>query len=102
MFFVPRVNSFWGIAYIKVFVVFKAGNIFEYRYTFIFRYAGIDGGFIDDDIPFFQHPAYGFAGLDHRRQYRFVVLVCRRWDGDDKNIAAGYRRYSVCWKKSTR
>ena len=60
---------------------FKHGN------AVFFRAAGVNGGFINDDVALLEHFADGFAGLNERGEVRAFVFVNRRWDSDDVAIA---------------
>ena len=52
MFFIPRVDTLRRITNEEIFIEYEFAGFLEYRYAFIFGYAGINGRFIDHDISF--------------------------------------------------
>ena len=67
--------------------VAQAGGLFQRGYADFLGSAGVDGGFVDDDIAGLEHLANGLAGLDQRGQIRVVGVVYRRGYGDDEDAA---------------
>ena len=87
MLFVAGVDALGAVAAVEVLVELQAREFFEYRDAIFFSATGVNGGFIDDDVAGFEHLAHRFAGLDERCQVWALVVVNRRWHGDDKAIA---------------
>ena len=83
MFFVTRVDSLRTIAAEEVNVELQARMIFEDRHAVFLGTAGIDGGFVNDDVALLQHLADGLAGLDERGEVWPLVFVDGGGDGDD-------------------
>ena len=57
-----------------------------------FGAAGVDGGFVDDDVAGLEQFADGFAGADQGAQVRALVFVDGRRDGDDVDVGLGNLR----------
>ena len=87
MFFVARVDPLWAVACKEVFVVDKAGHLFQHRHTIFLGSTGVDGGFVDNDIAFLQGLADGFGGLDQGSEIRAFVLIDGGGHGDDVDVA---------------
>ena len=89
MFFVARVDALGAVAGKKVEVELEAGEFFQHGHAVFFGGAGVDGGFVDDDVAFLEHLADGLRGLDQRRQVGLFVVVDGRGHGDDEDVAGG-------------
>lgn len=89
MFPVAGVDPFRGIAAEEVGVELQSAEFLQYRDAFFFGAARIYRAFVDDDGARFQRFADGFARAVERRQIRPVVLVHRRRNRHDEDIAPG-------------
>lgn len=89
MLLVARVDALRAVAGVEVLVELEAGELLEDRDAVFLSGAGVYRGFIDDDVALLQDLANGLGGLDQRGEIGALVLVDRRWDGDDEDIAGG-------------
>ena len=51
MFFVAGVDALGAVAAEEIHAVLEAGNALQHRHAIFLGRAGVDGGFIDDDVP---------------------------------------------------
>ena len=61
----------------------------EDRHAILFRGAGVDRRFVDDDIGLLQHPPDRLRGVHESGEVRPARLVERGRDGDDEEVGAG-------------
>ena len=90
---VAGVDAFRAVACKEVHVEAQARNPLKNRYAVFFCGAGVNGGFVNNDIAGFEDLADGLAGFDKGRQIRPFMLVYGRRHGDDEYI----RLRQVCW-----
>ena len=89
MFLVAWVDALGAVAGVEVDVEFEAGKLLQHRDAVLLSGAGVDRGFVDDDVALLQHLADGLAGLDQGRQIGAFVLVDRGRDRDNEDVAGG-------------
>ena len=87
--FVTRVDALGAVAAVEVDVVRQPAFALEHRHADFFSGAGVDGGFIDDDVARLEHPPDGGAGLDERAQVRPLGGIHRGGHGDDVDLRLG-------------
>ncbi|MCY1414351.1 hypothetical protein D9M71_297980 [compost metagenome] len=87
MLLVAGVDALGAVAGEEVDVELQAGGLFQYRHAVFLGGAGVDGGFIDDDVALLEHLADAFRGLDQRGEVGLVVLVDWGGHGDDEHVA---------------
>ncbi len=88
MFFITGVDALRAVSAVEVLVEPETGVLFQHGHAVFFCAAGVDGGFVNDDVALLQHLADGFAGLDERGEVRPLVFVDGCGDGDDVAVAA--------------
>ncbi len=71
-------------------------SFFEDRHTVLLRRAGIDGGFVDDDIARAQRRADSARGGKQHREVRHARVVDRRRDGNNEEISGAQIRCVIC------
>jgi hypothetical protein len=84
--FVAGVDALGAVAAEKVLVELEAAELFEHGHAHFFGGAGVDRGFVNDDVARLEHSAHGFAGLDERGHVGAVGLVHRGGHGDDEDL----------------
>lgn len=89
VFLVARVDALGAVAGVEVDVEFEAGKLLQHRDAVFLSGAGVDRGFVDDDVALLEHLADGLAGLDQRGEVGLLVLVDGGGDGDDEGVAGG-------------
>ena len=76
-----------GIGLVATVDVAQAGGFFQFGDADFFGGAGVDGGFVDDDVARLEHASNGLAGLDEWGQVRLHGVIDRGGDGDDEDAA---------------
>ena len=89
VFLVARVDALGAVAGVEVDVEFQTRELFQDGDAVFFGGAGVDGGFVDDDVALLEHLADGLGGLDQRGEVGLLVLVDGGGDGDDEGVAGG-------------
>ena len=87
MLLVARVDALGGIAREEIDIELEAGDLLHHREALFLGDAGVDGALVDDDIAPGNHFADGLGGAPERFQVRTIVLVHRRRNGHDIEIA---------------
>ena len=94
VFLVAGVDPLRAVAGEKVNVEREAGGLLQHRHAVFLGGAGVNGGFVDDDIAPLENLADGLAGLDQRGQVGALVFVDRGRHGNDEDVA-GAQAFAV-------
>ncbi|MCY1428316.1 hypothetical protein D9M71_441960 [compost metagenome] len=89
MLLVARIDALGAVAGEEVDIEAQARHLLEHRHADFLGGAGVNGGFVDDDIALLEHLADGLRGLHQRGEVGLLVLVDRGRHGDDERIAGG-------------
>ena len=86
---VARIDALGRIADGEIAAGDEAGGPLEDRHAILFRGAGVDRRFVDDDIGLLQRPPDRLRGADEGGEVRSARLVERGRDGDDEEVGTG-------------
>ena len=94
MLFVAGIDALGAVAGEEILIEFQPRLPFQDRDAILFGAAGVDCGFVNNDIAFVQGFAHGVAGADQGAQIRSLVLIDGGGDGNDIDVA-GFQCHRV-------
>src|ERR1700730_341600 len=86
MLFIAGIDAFGRISDVEIRPDPKPGTLPEDRHAFLFDRAGIDGGFVDDNVALFERGADRARGFEHGAEIGPSRLIDGGWNRYDEKI----------------